>query len=352
MKFYSKLAKGITPYKAGEQPIDKKYIKLNTNENPYPPAPKVMSILNSKDYEDLRLYPDPECTELKEALSKVKNIDKSKIFVGNGSDEVLSMCFAAFLNPDDTLVYADITYSFYEVYASYYNLKSKIIPLRNFRIEPKDYVNLECNGIIIANPNAPTGDALTQEDMEYIIKNNKERIVIVDQAYIAFCQYDITDLINTYDNLVVVETLSKSHSLAGIRCGFAYANENLIAALNRIKNSINSYTVNRISIKVASQALYEVDYYKEISDEIIATRQRIYEEITQLGLFAVPSQSNFLFIKLNNAEQVYLQLKNRGILVRYFNRQGINDFIRVTVGKDEDMDIFIKELKSCISKKA
>lgn len=349
MKFYSSLAKGITPYKAGEQPQDKKYIKLNTNENPYPPSPKIKKVINNDEYEDLRLYPDPNSTVLKKALSDVRNIDQTKIFIGNGSDEVLSMCFAAFFDKDDCIAYADITYSFYEVYASYYGLKSKIIPLKEYRIQTQDYINLDCKGIIIANPNAPTGVALNRKEMQAIIQNNRDKIIIVDEAYIAFSDCSIVDLINEYDNLIVIQTLSKSHALAGVRCGFAFADANLIAALNRIKDSINSYTINRLSMKLASAAVYDEEYYKEITNSIVATRERIYKELIGLGLYVLPSKSNFLFIKINDAKNIYLKLKQKGILVRYFNKKGINNFIRVTVGKDKDMDAFLSMLKGLIA---
>lgn len=349
MKFYSELVKGITPYTAGEQPIDKKYIKLNTNENPYAPSPKIYGILQQTEYEDLRLYPDPNCTLIKKALQETSGIEQSNIFVGNGSDEVLSMCFAAFFNPGDTIAYADITYSFYEVYAAYYGLKSNIIPLKEFIIKPEDYINVDCKGIIIANPNAPTGNALNVNQIEGIIKSNQDKIIIIDQAYIAFCEYSATHLIKEYSNVVVVETLSKSHSLAGARCGMAFANQNLIKALERIKNSINSYTINRLSLKLAAAAIYDKEYYDGITKKIIATRERIYKKITELNLFVIKSHANFLFVKLPNAERIYLQLKQKGILVRYFKKQGISDFIRLTIGKDDDMDLFLLELKKLLA---
>lgn len=350
MKFYSELAKGIIPYTAGEQPRDKRYIKLNTNENPYPPSEAVRAVLTNCEVADLRLYPDPSTQKLKEALAQTKQVEKSNIFAGNGSDEVLSMCFAAFFDKGDTIAFADITYSFYEVYASYYGLNVQSIPLRNYELVAEDYKNLNCKGILIANPNAPTGSAITKKEVEEIVQANKDKIVIIDQAYIAFCEESAIELIQSYDNLVVVETLSKSHSLAGIRCGYAIADKNLIGALERIKDSINSYTINRLSMDIATVALLDTAHYKETTQKIVATRERVFEELVKMNLPVKKSSSNFLFVPLSDAKRVYLELKERGILVRYFSKKGIDNFIRITIGNDEDMNILLKVLKEVLEK--
>ncbi|MDI9487517.1 MAG: histidinol-phosphate transaminase [Bacillota bacterium] len=350
MKFYSKLAKDIIPYTAGEQPKDKKYIKLNTNENAYPPTPQIKEVLRNFEYQDLLLYPDPDGTELREELAKIKKTSFKNIFLSNGSDEVLSMAIAAFFDEDDTIAYPQITYSFYDVYADYYRLKKIKIALKDYQIDINDYLGLDCKGILLANPNAPTGMALKTQEIEELVKNNKDKIVIVDQAYIAFSQgCSSIELIKEYDNLLVVETLSKSHSLAGIRLGYAVGNQNLIDALNRIKNSINSYTVNRLSMAVALVAVRDGDYYSDITAKIVATRERVCDALTNMGLFVLKSSSNFLFIKVKNACQVYKELKNRGILVRYFDKKGVNDFIRVTIGQDKDMDLFLENLKDILA---
>ncbi|MGI6133871.1 MAG: histidinol-phosphate transaminase [Christensenellales bacterium] len=350
MKFYSDLTKSITPYKAGEQPKDKRYIKLNTNENPYPPSPAVFDVVTKACVEDLRLYPDPDTTILKEVISQVKNVNVENIFTGNGSDEVLSMIFAAFFNKNDKVAYADITYSFYEVYAAYYGLESVIIPLKDYKLIPQDYHGLNCKGIIIANPNAPTGDVVSSQDIESIVLSNKDSLVVVDQAYAAFSDTDITYLINKYDNLIVVETLSKSHALAGLRCGYCLANRNLILALERIKNCINSYTVNRLTIKMAAAALMDREYYARITEKIKATRERTQKALDEMGIPYIKSHSNFIFINLGNrAKEIYLKLKEQGILVRHFDKKGVNSFIRVTVGRDDEMDSFLFQLSRLIS---
>ncbi|MDD4315671.1 MAG: histidinol-phosphate transaminase [Clostridia bacterium] len=349
MKFYSDLAKSISPYTAGEQPRDKRYIKLNTNENPYPPSPAVAELLQKYDASDLRLYPDPETLKLKSAIAKVKNTDIKNIFTGNGSDEVLSMCFAAFFNAGDELAFADITYSFYQVYVSYYALTPQIIPLRNYTMLASDYFGLDCKGIVIANPNAPTGGTLPYAAIKEIIDNNRDKIVIIDQAYAAFCDESVADLISSYDNLIVVETLSKSHALAGIRCGYALADESLIKALERIRDSINSYTVNRLSMEIAATALLDEAYYADITQRIKNTRARVFAELKRLDVNTLESGSNFFFVLLDNAKDIYLALKERGILVRYFDKEGINNFIRVTVGTDSQMDEFLKELKTLLA---
>lgn len=349
MKFYSDLAKSISPYTAGEQPRDKRYIKLNTNENPYMPSPRVAELLKNYDTADLRLYPDPQTLSLKKAIAQVKNVGIENIFTGNGSDEVLSMCFAAFFDSGDEVAYADITYSFYQVYAAYYGLRSKIIPLKNYAILSTEYYGLNCKGIIIANPNAPTGKTLAFDEIKAIIEQNLNKIIIIDQAYIAFCREDVSSLIKKYDNLVVVETLSKSHALAGIRCGYALANEQLIKALERIKDSINSYTINRLSMEIAATALLDTAYYGVITEKIINTRERVFAELKAANINTLASGSNFLLVLLDNAKQIYSALKERGILVRYFDKPGINNFIRVTIGTDDQMDVFLKELKALLS---
>lgn len=347
--YLSKLAESITPYEAGEQPQDKAYIKLNTNENPYPPTKKAKTLLENFDIDRLKLYSDPNNRRLKEAIAKVYGVKEDNVFVGNGSDEVLAMCFPAFFNRGGKgVAFADITYSFYPVYASLYEIKKNIIPLKeDFSIDTESFMNTDAEGIIIANPNAPTGIVLSREEVENIIIANRNKVVIVDEAYADFSDESVVDLIEKYDNLVVVKTFSKSYSLAGIRCGYAIANSHLIDGLCRIKNSFNSYTVNSISEAIATEAMLDTDYHKKCVESVIKTRERITAELKKLKMTTLESGANFIFAKHAqvDGETLYRTLKERGILVRYFNKPRISDFVRITVGSDSEMDRLIEELK-------
>lgn len=348
----SKLVNSITPYKAGEQPQDMEYIKINTNENPYPPSEKVRAVLDGEKIEKLRLYPDPNCTILTKKIAQTYNVLEENVFLGNGSDEVLAFCFPAFFDQNDLPVaYADITYSFYKVWAKMFNINSKVIPLdENFAINKNDYINLDCKGIIITNPNAPTGMMLKKDELIEIIKSNKDKIVIVDEAYVDFANYSMIEETKNYDNLLVVRTFSKSFSLAGIRCGFAVGNKQLIQALNTIKNSINSYTLSRLTQTIATCALEDIDYYIKNAEEIKKTRQFTKEELEKIGFFVLDSQSNFIFAKKEglSGEDIYKKLKSNGVLVRHFKQDRIEDFIRITISSKEDMIKFIKILQKIL----
>ena len=350
-KFLSDKAKSIEPYTPGEQPKDKNYIKLNTNESPYPPSPNVKKALIESNFDDLRLYPDPNVSDLKKEIVELYNVNTNNIFIGNGSDEILAFSFMAFFNKGDKVYYPNITYSFYSVYSSLFDLNEVKIPLKDdFSIDINDYKNLDA-GIFIANPNAPTGLMLTLSQIEEIIINNRNNIVIVDEAYIDFAETESAyKLVNKYDNLLVIQTFSKSRALAGIRLGFAIGNENLIQGLKNIKYSFNSYTINRLSIIAGIEAIKDKDYFKDTVNKVITTREKTKIKLKELGFNVLDSKSNFIFISHKNvfAEDIYVKLRENGILVRYFKTDLINNYIRVTIGTDEEMNIFVEKIENII----
>lgn len=350
-KFLSDKANSVIPYVQGEQPKDKKYIKLNTNESPYPPSQNVKKVIIESNFDDLRLYPDPDISDLKNEIAKKYKIKAENIFIGNGSDEILAFSFMAFFNKGDKIYYPNITYSFYSVYSDLFDLDEKQIPLKeDFSIDINNYKNLD-SGIIIANPNAPTGILLKLNEIEDIIKTNSNNIVIIDEAYIDFSGESAIKFINKYDNLLVIQTFSKSRNLAGMRLGFAFGNKELIKGLKNIKFSFNSYTINRLSILAGIEAFKDEEYFKKSVSKIINTRDKTKEELKKLGFKVLDSKSNFLFMSHKKvfAEDIYLKLKNNGILVRYFKQDIINNFIRVTIGTDEEMIILINVLKKIVS---
>ncbi len=345
MKFASKLITNITPYTPGEQPQDKSYIKLNTNENPFPPSPKIKALLENFDIDKLKLYPDPNALSLKKSIAQAYGLDAENVFVGNGSDEVLAFCFPAFFNDGDSIVCYDITYSFYPVYAKLFGLEYKSIPLINFTADIPKLQNVNANGILLANPNAPTGIAVKKEDIESIVKHNADKLVIIDEAYIDFCYESVVDLIPTYPNLLVIRTLSKSYSLAGARCGFALGSRDLITALNVIKNSFNSYTSNTLTLAIAEVALQDIAWHKECVNKVTKIRDTVSQRLTQLGFELLPSGANFLFINVGEGKKYYLALKDAGILVRYFHTPKLSNYIRVTIGHFEQMAKFLQAIQ-------
>ncbi|MBL4608877.1 MAG: histidinol-phosphate transaminase, partial [Pseudomonadales bacterium] len=345
-KYWSKTVTRLNPYTPGEQPQDKPYTKLNTNENPYPPSPSVISRLKDTAGEKLRLYPDPECSELKEAIAKYYKVSRKSVFVGNGSDEVLAFSFSAFFDTDKKLHFPDITYSFYPVYCSLYDINFTKVPLNSqLEINTADYE--QANGpIILPNPNAPTGIPLNLEQIEHLLLMNKEDVVIIDEAYVDFGAESAIPLIEKYPNLLVIQTFSKSRSLAGLRCGFAIGNENLIEALERVKNSFNSYPLDQFAIKGAVAALEDEDYFQDMRQRVITTRNRVRALLNDIGFNTLNSAANFLFITHPKfpAKNIYQDLKTQGILVRYFDKPRIDNYLRVSVGTDEEMDQFISEI--------
>lgn len=337
----------IDPYIPGEQPTGKDIIKLNTNESPYPPSPDVQKVLSEYDYTSLRLYPSFVCPELKSALMENYPVNEREIFLGNGSDEVLALCFMTFFNSDKPVLFPDITYSFYDVWCSLYNIPYKRVPLdSNFRFVKEDYYR-ENGGIVITNPNAPTSVYMELSDIEYIIKHNEDVIVIVDEAYIDFGGKSAVDLIHKYDNLVVVQTYSKSRSLAGIRVGYAFASEELIDSLEAVKNSFNSYTLNSLSQTVAAASARDKDYFNDCVNKIISTREWTVAELSKLGFETLPSKANFIFTTNKNisAEKLFNYLKSKNIYVRYFNKPRISEYLRITIGTQKQMEALIKAIK-------
>ena len=343
-KYWSRLAQGLVPYVPGEQPQDRKYIKLNTNENPYPPSPAALDALARFDGTRLRLYPRPDGGPLRTAAAQVFGLPESHVFCGNGSDEVLGLAFDAFFDGD--ILFPDITYSFYPVWAAYYGISYSTVPLGDdFTIPVESMVSP--GGIVLANPNAPTGIALPLSDVERILQNNTERVVIVDEAYAAFGTESATSLISRYPNLLVVMTMSKSHSLAGLRVGLALGQPHLIDALTRIKDSFNSYPLDMLAQYVGAAALLDSAYYDSISRRIMATRERTTRGLVALGFDVLPSSSNFLFASKPgfSAAQLKSHLEQHSIYVRHFNLPRISEYLRISIGTDEQMDALLR----CIS---
>ncbi|ADY84123.1 histidinol-phosphate aminotransferase [Acinetobacter pittii PHEA-2] len=353
MRFWSPEVRELEPYVPGEQPKIQNLLKLNTNENPYPPSPKVVEAVQAvltHQADALRLYPDPDATALKHAIAKQQNIEVSQVFVGNGSDEVLAHIFKAFFLQDEPILYPDITYSFYPVYSQFFGTKTKEIPLNdNFEIEVKDYVQPN-GGIIITNPNAPTSIALGLPEIEQILKANPDRVVVIDEAYVDFGAESAVSLVNRYENLVVCQTTSKSRSLAGLRVGFAIAQSHLIAALEAVKNSFNSYPIDRFAIAAAVASFEDQTYFEEQCQKVISSREKLVDELTALGFKVLPSKANFIFAShpSHDAGQLAQQLREQGIIVRYFNKPRINQFLRITVGADEQNERLVKTLKEDI----
>ena len=340
----------VEPYVPGEQPKDTNIVKLNTNENPYPPAPSVAKAMAEMKADPLRLYPDPVATDLIEALAVSHGVKSSQVFPGVGSDDVLSMIFLTFFNSDKPILFPDITYSFYSVWADVYRIPYETPALdENFRIKAEDYYKNN-GGVVIANPNAPTSICESLDFLEDILEHNQDVIVVVDEAYIDFGGKSALELLPKYENLIVVRTFSKSRSLAGLRVGYAIASEELIKALNDVKYSVNSYTLNRMSIELGTLAAQSGEYYDEITAKIIKTRERTVCELEGLGFECLPSSANFVFArhKEKKAEDIFNALKAEGIYVRYFKAPRINEFLRITIGTDEEMDKVVEFLKRYI----
>lgn len=337
----------VIPYVPGEQPKRGDIIKLNTNENPYPPSPKVAEALKNIDPGKLRLYPDPESFALVETLSNNYRLGQDQIFVGNGSDEVLALAFLTFFNSEKEILFPNISYSFYPVYGDLYNIKYRKIPLKeNFEINKKDYFT-QNGGIIIANPNAPTSIALPIKDVEEIIKVNRDVVVIVDEAYVDFGAVSAVDLIHQYDNLLIVQTYSKSWALAGLRLGVALGSKELISCLKAVKNSFNSYPVDYIAERLAIAAVEDEEYFKEIRDKVMSTRDAVTDTLRELGFIVPDSKANFLFVTHPelSAKELFEFLKENNIFVRYFNAPLIDNHLRISIGTDEEMAELIKFIK-------
>ena len=349
-EYWSKRARDLVPYTPGEQPRQRNWIKLNTNENPYPPSQKALAAIRAAAGETLRLYPDPECTSLREALAATFDLKPAQVFVGNGSDEVLALCFQAFFDPERTILFPDVTYSFYPVFAGLYGLSYREVPLdERFGLPLESFVG-DNGGVVIANPNAPTGRAVSLCDIRTLLEGNPESVVIVDEAYVDFGAQSAVPLIDSYPNLVVVQTMSKSRALAGLRVGFALGNENLIAALNSVKNSFNSYTLDRLALAGAEGALRDGDYLRAITMKISSTRDWAADRLKRMGFEVSDSAANFLFISHPDipAKVLLDGLRERGILVRWWDKPRISNYLRITVGTDQEMEALCQALTQMI----
>jgi len=344
MDFLSEKAKELIPYVPGEQPKDGEYIKLNTNENPYAPSIKVKRAIKDSMLDRLRLYPDPESSTLRETYANILGLEADNIFVGNGSDEVLATAFQAFYMGKDNVLMPNITYSFYPVYCNLYNITAKEIPLKeDYTIDINDYL-VDNNGIVIANPNASTSIALSKDEIETIVKNNPKSVVLIDEAYVDFGGESVELLVKQYNNLLVVKTLSKSYSLAGLRVGFAIGNKDLIDGMNRVKDSFNSYPIDMLAQIGATEALKDTKYLNETRNVIISTREETVKALIELGFTVLDSKTNFLFIihKDKKAEDIFKYLRENKILVRYFKKPRLDNGLRVTIGTNEEMKKFVE----------
>jgi len=350
-QFWSQLVHTLTPYVPGEQPKVDNLIKLNTNENPYPPSPKALAAIQEQTGEKLKLYPDPNSEVLKQSIADYYQLQANQIFVGNGSDEVLAHAFQALLKQDKPLLFPDITYSFYPVYCGLYQVEYQTIPLtENFEIDINDYT-LDSGGIIFPNPNAPTGRLLALEAIEVLLKQHAFKVVIVDEAYIDFGGQSAVSLIDQYPNLLVIQTLSKSRSLAGIRVGFAMGHPDLIEALERVKNSFNSYPLDRLAIYGAKAAFEDEDYFQKSCQKIIKTRDQLTHTLQILGFEVIPSSANFVFASHPDypAEQLAQKLREQAIIVRYFKQARIDQHLRITIGTDAENDQLCQALKQILN---
>ena len=346
--FWNARTRALDPYVPGEQPRDRKYIKLNTNENPYPPSPATLAAIKEAAAESLRLYPDPTAMELRKTIAARCGTTVERVFVGNGSDEVLAVAFGAFFESGPAaapLLFPDITYSFYPVYANLWNIPCETPPLtEDFSIRVSDYLR-PSGGVAIANPNAPTGKVLSRAEILKIVEFQAaaNRVVLVDEAYVDFGAESVVPDVDSYPNLLVVHTLSKSRSLAGLRVGFAVGQEELIEGLGRVRDCFNSYTLDRCALAGAAAAIADVAYYDQINGRVSATRDRAAAALAQLGFVGPPSKTNFLFVSHPKVrgEALFKGLREKCILVRHFKKARIGEYLRISVGTDAEMDALV-----------
>ena len=345
-KFLSKEASRLAPYTPGEQPQDQQYIKLNTNESPFPPSPKVVKALSRAEVLKLNLYSDPTCAQLEEAIAKRYGLQRENVISGNGSDEILGFAFRAFCGQGRGVAYADITYGFYKAQVALFGLDATIIPLReDFTLNVDDYMDFP-GTIVIANPNAPTGMTVPRQDIQRLLEADPDRVVIVDEAYVDFGAESCVPMIFRYDNLLVTQTMSKSRSLAGGRVGFALGSAELIAGLNRVKYSFNPYNVNRLSIVAGAAAMEDEAYFQQCTRAVENNRAWVTGELEALGFTVLPSRANFIFAKSDKLPggELYRKLKENGILVRWFDTDRIRDYVRITIGSLEQMASLVDEV--------
>ncbi len=340
----------VTPYTPGEQPGGADVIKLNTNENPYPPCDGVAKALKEFDCEALRRYPDPAVSKLRGAIASYHNLDMGNVFVGVGSDDVIAMCYMTFFNSNKPILFPDITYSFYDVWADEFKVPFTVKALNDdFRINKSDYY-VENGGVIIPNPNAPTGIAEPVEFFEDILNHNRDSIVIIDEAYVDFGASSCIELLSQYDNLIVVRTFSKSRSMAGSRIGYALASEEIITALHNVKYSYNSYTMDSVTIKLGVEAIKDEKYFRDNLDKVICTRNWTRDRLNELGFQVFDSSANFLFVKPSgiSAKALFEKLKERNIYVRYFNKPRIDNYLRISIGTDSEMQALVDAIAEII----
>jgi histidinol-phosphate aminotransferase len=349
-RYWSDLVSRLTPYVPGEQPRIERLVKLNTNENPYPPSPRVMAALGEITGEQLRRYPDPESVELRAAFARVNGLEPGQVFIGNGSDEVLAHVFQGLLKHGDPLCFPDITYSFYPVWCDLYGIRYRQVPLtEEFRISPADYP-ADNGGVIIPNPNAPTGVLMALGEIRQLLERNAGSVVVIDEAYIDFGGESAVSLIGEYDNLLVVQTLSKSRALAGLRVGAAMGQADLVEALQRVKNSFNSYPLDAVAQRVALAALDDEAWFGETRARVIASRERLSAGMAALGFSVLPSAANFIFARhpQRAAGELFAALRERGIVVRHFDRPRIDDYLRISIGTDPECDTLLAALEDIL----
>lgn len=340
----------VTPYTPGEQP-QRKVIKLNTNESPYPPSPQVVEAIRGIKASKLRLYPDPDCRELREALAEEYGLEPEQVFVGVGSDDVLSMCFLTYFAGKKPILFNDITYSFYEVWADVYRIPFETVPLReDFSFDPAGFMK-ENGGIVLCNPNAPTSLEADMADIEKVVAENQDSVVIIDEAYVDFGGRTALPLLKKYPNVVIVRTMSKSRALAGLRVGYAFGSKELIKALHDVKFSVNSYTLNMPALAAGVAAANDREYFEETVDRVLVTREKTKDALRGFGFTVLESRTNFLFAKPpagTSAESLFEKLKEKDIYVRFFNKPRLSDYLRITVGTDAEMEQFIKVLQDIL----
>lgn len=345
--------RNVVPYTPGEQPESKNIIKLNTNENPYPPSNAVKQALHDLDTNDLRLYPSPKATDLVKALADYYHVEEDNVFVGVGSDDVIGMAFLTFFNSSKPILFPDISYSFYSVWADLYQIPYERPALdENFKLKKEDYYK-ENGGIIIPNPNAPTAIYEELANIEDIISHNRDVVVMIDEAYIDFGGKSALSLVSKYDNLLVIQTYSKSRSMAGMRIGYAIGNKELIQYLNAVKNSYNSYTMNAPSIIAGVASLQDKPYFESTVKKVIQTRERVKKQMEEIGFLFTDSMANFLFAshKMIPARELFEELREKNIYVRYFDSARIDNYLRISIGTDEEMDQLLQELKKIVNKR-
>lgn len=350
-RYWSDVVKSLTPYVPGEQPRGKGIVKLNTNENPYPPSPRVEQAIRAVAADTLRLYPDPDSAELKRAIAQRNALAPGQVFVGNGSDEVIALTFMALLSHNQPICFPDISYSFYPVWSRLFGVEYNTVPVgEDFSIDPQAYPSSN-GGIIVPNPNAPTGMAMSLDSIRALLLNSGDSAVVVDEAYIDYGGESAVSLINEFDNLLVIQTLSKSRSLAGLRVGFAMGNAQLIEALERVKNSFNSYPLDSIAQHAALAAIEDEAYFLECCQRVEKSRDRLTLAMTELGFNVLPSRANFIFAthSVHAARELFASLRKRGIIVRYFDQPRIDNYLRISIGSEEAIDALLSALRDIVN---